>query len=598
MCGIAGQISSTGPVSASVIKAMTDAIVHRGPDGEGCHIEETFGFGHRRLSIVDLSNAGHQPMVYIDRYVITYNGEVYNHGELRVELENAGYSFSGHSDTEVILAAYDYWGAECLKRFNGMWAFVIYDRLKKTFFISRDRFGVKPLYYYRDGNVFVFASEMKAILVHPAVVKRINYDSLDKYLSQGPQESLEDTVFEGIFKFPKASFAIVSADEAMSTFQTQEFWSVQPNESCEPYSPGKAAEYASQYYDLLEDAVRIRLKADVKVGSALSGGLDSSSIVYLVNQILKAEGKNELQETFSSVFKTRETKYCDESYYINKVIDQLKVKANLGSVDESEIPDIHRRIIKSYESPPDNTCVAGTIVFRVVKSTDVKVTLDGQGADEQLAGYLGYLNTYLTSLRYLDFLKEARYVLRIPRAWKHVVAAFVMLNFRILFGEYRLVRTLKWFGFDYEPNLNRRLKDDFDTALVNLLHYSDRVSMAYSIESRAPFMDYRLVEFLCSIPACYKIHNGWTKYIARLAFNGKLPDEICWRQDKMGWPSPEDYWFRSSGLRSWFIDTVASSRIVKRLRPKLSVDRELDSTKMTQMIRYLNVAVFEKVFGI
>lgn len=576
---------------------MTDAMVHRGPDGEGYHVEDTFSFGHRRLSIVDLSDAGHQPMAYIDRYVITYNGEVYNHDELRIDLEMVGYHFSGHSDTEVILAAYDRWGPECLKRFNGMWALIIYDRQEKTFFICRDRFGVKPLYFYRNGKVFVFASELKAILEHPSVVKKVNYDYLDKYLNQGPLEYLEETVFEGILKFPKASYAIVNAEEALLPFRTHLYWSAQPNTSRERFSHEKATEYAKQYYDLLLDAVRIRLKADVKVGSALSGGLDSSSIVYLVNQILKSEGKGELQETFSSVFQTEETKYCDESYYIHKVIEQLKVKANLGTVDESEITEIHYNVIKSYESPPDNTCIAGPVVFRLVKSTDVKVTLDGQGADEQLGGYLGYLNTYLTSLRYADFLKEVPHVLRIPRAWKHIVSAFLMLNFRILFGESQLVSTLKWLGFDYEPNLNKRLKKDFDTALVNLLHYSDCVSMAYSIESRAPFMDYRLVEFLCSVPACYKIHNGWTKYIARLAFEGKLPDEICWRQDKMGWPSPEEYWFRRSRLRGWFIDTVANSALVKKIRPDLNVERELDSTSMTKMIRYLNVAVFEKVFG-
>jgi len=597
MCGIAGVISTSGPVPVSVIKMMTDAMSHRGPDGEGHHIEDTFAFGHRRLSIVDLSDAGHQPMIYLDRYVITYNGEIYNHDELRIDLVKAGYRFSGHSDTEVILAAYDCWGPECLKRFNGMWAFVIYDYREKTFFISRDRFGVKPLYFYRNSKALVFASELKAILEHPNVARRINYNYLDKYLSQGPQEYLEETVFEGISKFPKASYAIVTAEEAVAQLQTHLFWSVHTNDSQESFSSEKAAEYAKQYYELLRDAVRIRLKADVKVGSALSGGLDSSSIVYLVNQILKSEGKDELQQTFSSVFQTEETKYCDESYYIHKVIDQLKVKANLGTVDESEIIDIHYNVIKSYESPPDNTCIAGPVVFRVVKSTNVKVTLDGQGADEQLAGYLGYLNTYLTSLSYADFFKEAPHVLKIPRAWKHVVTAFLMLNFRILFGERQLVSTLKRLGFDYETNLNKRLKKDFDTALVNLLHYSDRVSMAYSIESRAPFMDYRLVEFLCSVPACYKIHKGWTKYIARLAFNGKLPDEICWRQDKMGWPSPEEYWFRRTRLRSWFVDTVASSTLVKKLRPELNVERELDSTSMTKMIRFLNIAVFEKIFG-
>lgn len=596
MCGIAGIISTTEPILETSIKAMTDAMAHRGPNGEGHHIEDTFAFGHRRLSIVDLSDAGHQPMIYIDRYVITYNGEIYNHGDLRAELENVGYHFNGHSDTEVILAAYDFWGVECLAKFNGMWAFVIYDRQNKSFFISRDRFGVKPLYFCQTEKTFIFSSEIKPIFEYPGFEKRINYNYLNKYLNTGPQEHLAETIFQGVFKFPKASYAILTANEATDLLKTNKFWSLNISESSERFSQENALKYANRYYELLLDAVRIRLKADVKVGSALSGGLDSSSIVYLVNQLLREDGKIELQETFSSIFREKETAYCDESYYINLIIKQLNVKSNFGTVDESEITDLHYDVIKSYECPPDNTCIAGPVVFRTVKSTDVKVTLDGQGADEQLAGYLGYLNSYLTSLSFFDFLQEAPKVLRTPGTLKHVISAFFMLSFRLIFGWPRLVKVLNILGYNYEPNLNKRLKHDFDTALMNLLHYSDRVSMSYSIESRAPFMDYRLVEFLFSIPACYKIHNGWTKYIARLAFDGKLPDEVCWRKDKMGWPSPEEHWFRCTPLRRWFMDTVSQSALIQKVRPGLNIERELDTKKMTKSIRYLNIAVFEKVF--
>mgnify|MGYP003391645790 FL=1 len=288
MCGISGIISKKR-IEKDIIEPMTDTIIHRGPDGFGYYYGEKFVFGHRRLSIVDLSDAGHQPMQYLNRYVITFNGEVYNHLELRKELEKNGYVFQSHTDTEVIMASYDFWGVDCLNKFNGMWAFVIHDRLKDKYFMSRDRFGKKPFYYYKDQEKFIFGSEIKVILAHPDVESKPNLKFLDSYVQNGAKEYIKETAFENIFRFDFSSYFEGSLEDVFENFEQNKFWEIKPNLSHEKFDKEKAKEYAKQYYELLEDAVRIRLRADVKVGSALSGGLDSSSIVYLVNKLLKEQ---------------------------------------------------------------------------------------------------------------------------------------------------------------------------------------------------------------------------------------------------------------------------------------------------------------------
>lgn len=597
MCGITGIISKKKGADFTPIKAMTDIISHRGPDGEGHYFDEHFAFGHRRLAIVDLSEAGHQPMEYLGRYVITYNGEIYNFPELKSELEGYGYRFNSHTDTEVIMAAYDYWGTACLNKFNGMWAFVIFDKEKKKYFISRDRFGIKPLYYYQDNELFIFASEIKSILEHTSVSAEPNIEYLKSYLNKKPKEYIKETAFHGIFRFPFSSYIELGEEGLFTELFPNVFWNVTPNLSVEKFDQLKANKLAEEYYSLLSDAVRLRLRADVKVGSALSGGLDSSSIVYLVNQQLRAQGREELQETFSSVYKSDGTQDCDESQFIDLLAESLNVNTNQIEPNEFDIPSEHEKMIWFMENPPQSTCMSGWHTFKKVKETDVVVTLDGQGADEQLAGYLGYIHVYLTSLTLLDFYKEMPFFLKIPKAKKHVFVAFLMNHFKAVFGENILKKTVRRLtGRNLTMNLNQKLLEDTQTSLITLIHYSDRVSMAHSIESRMPFMDYRLVEFLASVPAVYKMHNGWTKYLARLAFDQKLPDEICWRKDKMGWPIPENHWFRG-GLKNWFISEVSGSTLLSKLVQTNDIKSELEGkNQITDLIRKLNISKFERLF--
>lgn len=590
MCGISGIISKN-KIEKNIIEPMTDTIVHRGPDGFGYYYGEKFVFGHRRLSIVDLSDAGHQPMQYLNRYVITFNGEVYNHLELRKELEKNGYVFQSHTDTEVIMASYDFWGADCLSKFNGMWAFVIYDRLKDKYFMSRDRFGKKPFYYYKDQEKFIFGSEIKVILAHPDVESKPNLKFLDSYVQNGAKEYIKETAFENIFRFDFSSYFEGSLEDIFENFEQNKFWEIKPNLSHEKFDKEKAKEYAKQYYELLEDAVRIRLRADVKVGSALSGGLDSSSIVYLVNKLLKEQGKEELQETFSSVYKSDGTQECDESYFIDIMAKKLGVHSNQIEPKEDEIPSQIEKMIWHLENPPDNSLMSSWHTFKLVASTDVKVTLDGQGADEQLGGYLPYLLNYISSLSIVDMFDQAKKCLQIPNSSKYVLVGLCLGLYRVLFGEKFLKFTIKnIFKRDFETNLNKKLGIDTMGSLITLIHYADHTSMAFSIESRMPFMDYRLVEFLASVPACYKMRDGWTKYLARLAFDGKLPDEINWRKDKMGWPIPEKKWFYGN-LNRWFIENIESCKLSKKLSFK-----EKENKNFSNNIKKMNLSIWEKSF--
>ena len=597
MCGIAGYISKDIISNDLHIKMMTDIIAHRGPDGEGYYINENVALGHRRLSIIDLSDAGHQPMHYLDRYVVTYNGEIYNYLELKQDLESEGYSFNSHTDTEVILAAYDFWGVDCFNKFNGMWAFVIFDRLLDEIVISRDRFGIKPLYYYQCSDVFIFASEIKALLKHPSVANEPNIEYLKSYLNNGAQEYISETAFLNIFRFPFASYIKMKRNSVFSELQPVKFWMLYPNVKVERFDKKKAELYAQQYYKLLHDAVKLRLRADVKVGSALSGGLDSGSIVYLINQILKEQGKDELQETFSSVYKSEATKDCDESVFIDLLVNKLAVNTNQIEPQESDVPQELEKMIWFVENPPESTCMSAWHTFKKVKEKKVSVTLDGQGADEQLSGYMHYIQNYLTSVTLMDMYRQMFLFLEIPNSKKYVLRAFVMNHFKFFFGEKLLKFVIKLlFIRDLELNLNQRLAEDTQGTLVTLIHYADRFSMAYSIESRMPFMDYRLVEFLANVPATYKMHNGWTKYLARLAFDKKLPDEICWRKDKMGWPEPEDHWFRG-GLKNWFINEVSRSTILTSLLKSNNIQCELESGEpITKLIRKLNMSKFESIF--
>jgi asparagine synthase (glutamine-hydrolysing) len=594
MCGLAGIVAD-GAIAAGLLEAMTSRLEHRGPDGAGHWYGPGIALGHRRLAILDLSDRGAQPMHCLDRYVIVHNGEVYNYLELRAELERDGYRFRSGTDTEVIVAAYDHWGAGCLSRFNGMWAFLIYDRRDGRVFVARDRFGVKPFHYATAGGSFVFASEIKALFAHPGVRREPDLDYCRRYVIYGPREYGPDTAWSGIRRLEQGCYIECALEDLRhGRFTPVRYWSLEPGGD-EAYDDRRAAELAEEYLALLQAAVRLRLRADVPVGSALSGGLDSSSVVYLVNRGLRDADASGLQETFSCVYRTPGTEDCDETEYIDTVARQLGVRSNRIEPTVADVAMRHREMIYYLDTPPESSLMSSWHTFLRVSQTPVVVTLDGQGADEQLAGYPRYIVPFLAHAA--APVREARALLRMPGT-RPFVGLGLLASAAGAVGAPGLVpaalRRARKQIYDGET-LNAALCADAVGGLQNLIHYADRTSMAFSVESRMPFLDYRLAEFLARVPASYKIHAGWTKYLARRAFDGRLPGEIVWRRDKMGWPIPEAHWFRGT-LRGWYRDSIGSSAFLRELGLEPDVDALLDRAKgVGNTTRLLNLAQWHRV---
>jgi asparagine synthase (glutamine-hydrolysing) len=607
MCGISGLLSPR-TIAVSNLVAMNTLIRHRGPDDEGyvlfsqntatClagndtaqgamhtpvpwsprqHINSEFSeesnlaFGHRRLSIVDLSPLGHQPMSYADgRYWITYNGEVYNHLELRAELETAGYGFVSHSDTEVILAAYDYWGEECLSKFNGMWALAIYDTNSHNLFFARDRFGVKPLYYWLapDGTL-CFGSEIKQFTVYPGWKARINGQRAYDFLAWGLTDHTDETLFKEVYQLRPGCSATLDvrvwqSQIANGRLPVKQWYAL----TALPFS-GDFADAAEQFKDKFTEAVKLRLRADVAVGSCLSGGLDSSSIVCVANQLLREQDAHSLQRTFSAC---ADVERFDERKWIDEVVRNMGVDAYFVYPSLEKLFDESTSITWHQDEPYGSTSIyAQWNVFRLAAENDVKVMLDGQGADEQLAGYHGYFAPLFAGLlrkgKWLTLWHEMQMTKsQHGYSMSHLMA--YLANVLLPQGAKDILRRVAGRTHSSPAWLNMQIlgaepADPFArlggytstirslsmaqltaTNLQMLLHWEDRNSMAHSIESRVPFLDYRLVEFVLGLPDEYKLSCGITKRVQRAGMSGILPDMIRDRMDKLGFVTPEEVWVK------------------------------------------------------
>lgn len=583
MCGIIGIINfDKKRVEQKTLRKMNNALIHRGPDDEGFFVDSNVGLGHRRLSIIDLTEAGHQPMFSQDKsLVIVYNGEIYNYLELKEELVDKGHKFTTKTDTEVILASYKEWGTDCQKKFNGMWAFALYDKNKNLIFISRDRLGVKPLYYYADKEKFIIASEIKGILANPQVKASANDKIIWDYLVTKYVNHTTETFFQGIKELRGGHYLMIRDGK----LRIQKYWDLK-NEILN----GKQDDNIERFKDLFEDSVKLRLRSDVPIGTCLSGGLDSSAIVCQVNNILKTEKVKQvgdLQKTFSAVYGAN-YKECDEKKYIDIVTQKTKVKPYFIYPSAKKIKTEIKKLIWHQDEPFVTTSIyAQWNVFRLAKEKKVKVMLDGQGADELLAGYTGYFGLYfqelLKSFKIGSLISEVIYFSK-----KHPPA------FLSLWDIFKNGLQAGWLGgtltnlfhkvnpvyniFDKEflksketPKRFSFSTDSFQNALYNslmmnlssLLRYEDRNSMTFSIESRVPFLDYRLVELIFSLPANYKIRQGETKWVMRKAFEELLPAKIRNRQDKIGFATPEAEWFKKD-LKEEFINCFSSESFAKR----------------------------------
>lgn len=579
MCGIAGIYSTMG-ASAQSLERMTDRMRHRGPDGFGHWISDDghMGLAHRRLSIIDLSEDGHQPMHFAGRYVITFNGEIYNYLELRRELELKGTAFKSKTDTEVLVALYAEYGPACLQKLEGMFAFVIYDRAERRLFGARDRFGEKPFYYHRGpGGTFVFASEIKALFAY-GIPKKINNSMLanfmlSNYAISNPQD-LRETFYEGVFKLPAACYFTMQAG---SDPRINEYWKLEPTGTNSHIQFGEAKE---EFRLLLSQSVSRRMRSDVPIGSSLSGGLDSSSIVCLLNEANSS--KQFRQTTFSARFKDFGK---DEGAFMEKVIEKTGAEAHFTWPDEEGfIRDFESLCYFQDEPFPSASIYAQYCVMRKAGEENVTVMLDGQGADETLAGYEYYLDTYLNGLkssgsnRYgkeLELLSanNANFKPASPgdlpvqesRSLKQLVKDTVRPLYRIVNpAKYKAVRS-KPAGLltsAFRESLGENWKYDFSAYdqhnvkahlwhsvkyhnLEDLLRFSDRNSMAHGREVRLPFLSTPLVEFLFTLPVEFLVHQGWTKYILRESLQGILPAEIAWRKDKIGYEPPQKKWLQN-----------------------------------------------------
>lgn len=573
MCGICGVINfKQEPVNPLVIKNMQESIRHRGPNDEGAFLEDNLGLGFVRLSIIDLTAAGHQPMFSDDgRYVIVFNGEIFNYIELRKTLELEGVQFKTNSDTEVLLKSYIHWGPECQHKFNGMWAFVIYDRVQKKIFGSRDRYGIKPFYYYYSKNRFVFASELPAILT--ALDKKIDANELAiyDYLTYNRTDHTEETFFENVFKIQHGScFTIID-----SKLNIDRWYSLKTNVS-EPFTS------TEEYHDLFNDSIGLRLRSDVPVGVCLSGGLDSSSITA----VMAKEFNMANLHTFSAVYGKGEK--GDESVYIHEfanMIQNLHFVYPNGTTLFNDVDDF----IFAHGEPVPTTSPYAQFKVMELASKYVVVTLDGQGADEQLGGYHNFFGYYLKGLlaqgELLTIMKELYYCFilhpnseaamsflyyLLPPDMKEKIRlksrGFINPDFIKKYNkEFRIPTTL-----ESSKNLNEAFINHFESKLEHLLKWEDRNSMHFSLEARVPFLDHRLVEKTISLNPEKILRNGRTKMILREAMSGIVPESILSRKDKIGFGTPEGNWFRNDPMKNIFIELFDSKK--SRIREYISVD--------------------------
>ena len=551
---------------------MTSALSHRGPDGEGFwqgNSNRVF-FGHRRLAILDLSEAAAQPFHYLDRYTVVHNGEIYNYLELRDELKKKGYPFRTQTDTEVLVAAYDCWKEDCLEQFDGMFAFAIWDEKEKEFFAARDRFGEKPFYYTcENGNKnFLFASEIKAFW-SIGLGKTFNRKMLFNFLTIGYTDNPTDpdeTFYDDIKKLPAASFIKIRMQGDI-LIEVEKYWDIDVERQEDKISDESAI---ARFNELFNISIKRRLRSDVPLGTSLSGGLDSSSIAAKIAKLqtsdFKPAGPVGMLQTFSAIFPGFEK---NEEKYIDEVVNDFSLQSVKAVVNDEEIPGLFQKIIQQQDEPFAN---AGTLpqykVFELAKQNSVKVLLDGQGADEILAGYHKYYKWYWQELfrkRKLissGELKKAKEIgVREKFKFQNVIAS-LFPDFATVFLERQyLLHALTQKDLSKEF-VHLQSKEAYYTTptiftlngvlyfntcmhgLEELLRYADRNSMAHGREVRLPFLSHELVEFLFSLPSNFKIRKGWTKWTLRKAMENTLPSTIAWRQDKVGLEPPQLSWMQ------------------------------------------------------
>lgn len=600
MCGISGIINRNNvAVKHTEIQKINDLIAHRGPDSEGFYHQNNFSFGHRRLSIIGLGKEGHQPMDFQDTYTITFNGEIYNYIEIKKELQTLGYVFQTSTDTEVILAAYHKWKEQCVQKFNGMWAFAIHDKESNTIFCSRDRFGIKPFYYLENENQFVFGSEIKQLL-HFIKKPLVNKNLLLDYLIIGFEDHNNETFFKEILKLKAGHNLVYNLSDHSAKIKAYYKIRLETKTDSED-------EAISNYKNSLTSAIRLRMRSDVKVGTCLSGGLDSSALAAISSSVYNEETKDK----FNAIHAKSSEINTDESIYAKQVAEHCNLNLNTIEPSTQDFIDNIDEIIYTQEEPFGSPSVfMQYFVLKKAKEINCKVMLDGQGGDETLLGYEKYYPAYLKSLNILNFIKEF-----INSSKNSKLSKIDLLKYFFYFTQYRIrIKRLKRKNSYLKPNILKRFNSKtlellsknylnieklqlFEiekTQLPHLLRYEDKNSMRNSIETRLPFIDYNVLEQALSSNNQFKIKDGWTKYILRKSINHLLPKEVVWRKNKLGFNAPENTWIKS--IEPDLLTNIQSSKILTSIIDfdKLNLSNMDNRTKW----KLFNVAKWEKIYNV
>jgi len=579
MCGICGIINFKNlKVDSKNIQKMMSKMKHRGPDDEGLFIEDRVGFGFVRLSILDLSEAGHQPMfssgsngidslqLVQERYVIVYNGEVYNYLEIRSVLIEKGYFFKSNTDTEVVLNSFIEWGDDCLNKFNGMWAFAIYDRETKELFCARDRYGIKPFYYYLDDEYFIFASEIPPILSILHKKPTANDQSIFDFLVFNRTDQTEQTFFSEIKKLQHGNKLTIKNKK----IKISKWYDLR-----EKVKNTDGFKSATEFREVFSSAIGLRLRSDVPVGVCLSGGIDSSSIASVLIKEFNMKDLN----TFSAVY--QEDQEGDESDFIKLFNSELSNMYYITPTAKTLLSDLISFISVHAEPIPSTSPYAQYKVMQLAKN-NVVVTLDGQGADEELAGYHYFYGFYfkdlLIQLRWMRLFSELFYYIGTHRS---IYGLKTFLYFLLPKSSRTMLRlkekdylTDKFNSNNFHSviaeelygsaSLQEALLNHFEYKLEHLLKWEDRNSMNFSIEARVPFLDYRLVEKTLATSSDKLIKNGMTKSILRESMHGLLYEKIRLRKDKVGFSTPQDEWFRTESFYHLIINILNSDSFKNR----------------------------------
>ncbi|OQY04737.1 MAG: asparagine synthase (glutamine-hydrolyzing) [Bacteroidetes bacterium 4572_117] len=600
MCGISVIINKEDQkVKENEIKAINDLINHRGPDSEGYYYGDNFAFGHKRLSIIDLSDEGNQPMHYLNKYTIIFNGEIYNYVELKEDLVKEGYKFKSNSDTEVILASYDKWGQSCVTKFNGMWSFVLFDKTENILFCSRDRFGIKPFYYTNVDNKMIIGSEIKQLLKYHQK-KYVNKQILMDYLVLGFEDHTNETFFENIFTLLPSHNLIYNLNR--HSFKIKRYYDIKIRNNINKLNESESVKL---YKNSLINSIKLRLRSDVKVGTCLSGGLDSSSISSIASQHYNSQNK------FTAIHAKSTENKSDESMYAEIVSKKANLDLKIVEPTVTDFIENLDKVIYTQEEPFGSPSVyMQYFVMKKANMVDCKVMLDGQGGDETLLGYERYFPAYLSSLNIPDRIKG------FFQSKKNSKLSFIdLFLYSFYFTNHRLRLLIlkrkhnfvkkKYFKFlniqTVIKNSNAHLnifdlqKIELESAqLPHLLKYEDKNSMAHSVETRLPFIDYKLLENALSINSKMKIMDGWTKYVLRKSIESFLPVEVVWRKNKFGFEAPEIHWVNS--ISDEIKDEIRTSKILKDIINWPSFNfKKLDIRLKWKLF---NIARWEKLFNV